>query len=273
MQIAGTTAARKSPTPALDNGGTIGLVIRPIGLTNAMGAAPKSSFEAVRRNRLYEEVARQIETMIHDQMQPGDMLPPERELAERFAVSRSSIRDAIRRLESIGLVEPRQGSGTVVREVGGEHVASPLASVLRHKQTLVAELIEVRKILEPPLAARAATHASREEIADMEQILRRQAERTTRGEAGIEEDSEFHYAIALAADNGVILKVVDVLMDLLAETRARSLQAAGRPQKSLAAHRRILNAIKRHDPNAAAGAMREHLEVVEGIVLSGALKQ
>jgi len=238
-----------------------------------MSAGAKPSFESVKRNRLYEEVARQIESMIHEQMQPGDRLPPERELAERFGVSRSSIRDAIRRLESIGLVEPRQGSGTVVREVSGEHVATPLTSILRQKQTLVSELIEVRKILEPPLAARAATHASEEEIAEMQEILARQAERTRAGQPGIEEDSEFHYAIALAADNSVVLKVVDVLMDLLRETRARSLQVAGRPQKSLAAHRRILNAIKRHDPDAASQAMHQHLQTVERIVLSGALKQ
>src|SRR5205085_7934992 len=104
-------------------------------------AAANVKFDIVRRNRLYEEVARQIETMIVEQMKPGDMLPPERQLAEKFGVSRSSIRDAIRRLEHIGLVEPRQGSGTVVRELSADAVVNPLSAVLRQKRTLVSELL------------------------------------------------------------------------------------------------------------------------------------
>src|SRR5437588_1905115 len=129
---------------------------------SAAGAV-NARVETIRRNRLYEEVARQIEHMITQQMKPGDILPPERQLAEQFGVSRSSIRDAIRRLEHIGLVEPRQGSGTMVREPSSELVVGPLAAVLRQKHSLVAELLEVRLMLEPPLAARAATHASERE--------------------------------------------------------------------------------------------------------------
>jgi GntR family transcriptional repressor for pyruvate dehydrogenase complex len=228
--------------------------------------AVKAKVEIIRRNRLYEEVARQIEEMITQQMRPGDMLPPERHLAEQFGVSRSSIRDAIRRLEHIGLVEPRQGSGTVVREPSGNTVLDPLATILRQKRSMVAELLEVRLILEPPLAARAATHASDREIAEMEEILRRQEQKVRRGHPSIDEDSEFHYAIALAADNNVVLKVVDVLMDLLRESRERSLQVKGRPEKSFASHRRIMLAIKRRDAAAAEAAMRQHIKTVQGLV-------
>ena len=87
------------------------------------------------------------------------------------------------------------------------------------------------------------------------------------GELGIEEDSEFHYSVALASDNTVVLKVVDVLMDLLRETRERSLQVEGRQEKSLAGHRRILSALKRRDAIAAEAAMRRHLREIETIVL------
>src|SRR5262249_7371270 len=79
------------------------------------------------------------------------------------------------------------------------------------------------------------------------------------GELAVEEDSEFHYRIALASGNSVVLKVMDVVMDLLRETRSRSLQSEGRPQKSLAGHKRILSAIKRRDPEAAEAAMRQHI--------------
>jgi GntR family transcriptional repressor for pyruvate dehydrogenase complex len=229
--------------------------------------ALKSDFEVVRRNKVYEEVAKQIERLIINKLHPGDKLPSERELAETLKVSRSSIRDAIRSLELMGLVEPRQGMGTIVREASSESVVNPFASALKRRRELVGELLDFRKMLEPPLAARAATHASAEDISEMEEILQRQEERQSQGEAAVAEDAEFHYSVALASDNSVVLKVLDILMDLLRDTRERSLQLQGRPEKSLAGHRRILAAIKKHDAEAAKSAMRRHIEDVEEIVL------
>jgi GntR family transcriptional repressor for pyruvate dehydrogenase complex len=227
----------------------------------------KTDFEVIRRNKVYEEVAKQIESLILKKLKPGDKLPSERELAEMLQVSRSSIRDAIRGLELRGLVEPRQGAGTIVREITVESMVNPFANALKHRQELVGELLDFRKMLEPPLAARAAIHASPDEISEMEEILHRQEGMLSRGEASIAEDAEFHYSVALASGNSVVLKVLDILMDLLRDTRQRSLQLEGRPQKSLAGHRRILAAIKRHDAEAAKSAMRRHIEDVEEIVL------
>ncbi len=231
-----------------------------------MSSAVKPEFETIRKQRVHEEVARQIEQVILKKLSPGDKLPAERELAEMLGVSRSSIRDAMRRLEMVGLVEPRQGAGTVVREVSHEALVSPLTNVIAHKRQLVGELLDFRKMLEPPMAARAAKHGSAEEVRHMDEILRRQDKRVRGGELAVEEDSEFHYAIALASGNSVVLKVMDVVMDLLRETRSRSLQSAGRPQKSLAGHRKILSAIKRHDGVAAEMAMLQHLNDVEAMV-------
>jgi GntR family transcriptional repressor for pyruvate dehydrogenase complex len=229
--------------------------------------AVKSDFDVIRRNKVYEEVAQQIERLILKKLRPGDKLPSERELAEMLRVSRSSIRDAIRGLELMGLVEPRQGAGTIVREVSSELLANPFANALKRRRESVSELLDFRKMLEPPLAARAATHASSDEISEMEEILRRQEHKQVRGDAAVSEDAEFHYSVALASGNSVVLKVLDILMDLLRDTRERSLQVEGRPQKSLAGHRRILAAIKRHDADAAKSAMRRHIEDVEEIVL------
>lgn len=231
-----------------------------------METAVKPEFETIRKNRVHEEVAKQLERLILNKLQPGDKLPGERELAEMLGVSRSSIRDAIRRLEIVGLVEPRQGAGTVVREISTDTLVSPLANVIAHRRQLVGELLDFRKMLEPPLAARAATHASSGEIAGMDEILRRQGRKVRAGELAIEEDTEFHYRLALAAGNSVVLKVVDVVMDLLRETRSRSLQTEGRPQKSLAGHKRILAAIKRRDAAAAEAAMQQHIQDVEKMV-------
>jgi GntR family transcriptional repressor for pyruvate dehydrogenase complex len=223
-------------------------------------------FETIPRNKVYQEVAKQLERHIAEELKPGDLLPPERELVRMLGVSRGSVRDAIRSLELMGLLEPRHGIGTVVRSPGATP-ANPLATALLEKRKMVAELLDVRQMLEPPLAGRAAVHASRDEIAEMEEILARQEANVRRGELGIEEDSEFHYSIALASDNSAILKVVDVLMDLLRGTRERSLQVEGRQQKSLAGHRRILAALKRGDAAAAEAAMRRHLQEMEDIVL------
>ena len=233
----------------------------------AKAETAKVEFEAIRKDKIGHEVARRLERLIADELKQGDKLPPERQLAEMFEVSRSSIRDGIHTLEIAGLLDRRQGAGTVVREISTDMVVNPLASVLVQKRQLVSELLDVRKMLEPGLAARAALNATAEDLGEMGEILRRQQEKVERGESAIDEDSEFHYAIALAANNTVILKVIDVLMDLLRETRERSLQVEGRLQRSFAGHRRILSALKRRDPETAEKAMRRHLQDIEEIVL------
>jgi GntR family transcriptional repressor for pyruvate dehydrogenase complex len=231
-------------------------------------AVPELTFTAVRKTRVFEDVARQIQRLIVDGvLKPGELLPPERQLAEQFGVSRNSVRDAIRALELTGLVIARHGEGNVVADVSADTLVAPIATLLLRKRKLVAELLDVRRMLEPALAARAAVHASGEEIAHLEEILRRQREKTTRGESTVEEDSQFHYAIALAAGNSVVHRLLDVLMDLLRETRARSLQVEGRLERSLAGHRRVLDAIKRRDADGAERAVRQHLDEIESIVM------
>lgn len=235
---------------------------------NSSSSSPPVAFTAVRKTRVFEGVAQQIQQLIvKGALKPGERLPPERELCARLGVSRGSLRDAIRILELAGLVVPRQGEGTVVADLSPETIAAPIAQILVRKRELVAELLDVRKMIEPHLAARAAERATAEEIARLEDILRRQREKALRGESTIDEDGEFHYQLALAAKNGVVRSVLDVLMQLLRETRARSLQSPGRPRRSLEGHERVLDAIRRHDPAAAEAAVRRHLEEIEQIVM------
>jgi GntR family transcriptional regulator, transcriptional repressor for pyruvate dehydrogenase complex len=228
----------------------------------------KAEFEAVPRTKLYQKVAKQVQDFIRDgSLRAGDRLPSERHLAEALHVSRGSLREAILTLESMGLVEPRQGDGTVVRELSAAPLVSPLSAMLVQKKALVSELLEFRLMIEPTLAARAAENATKEEIGHLEDILARQKEKVERGEMAIDEDSKFHYTIAQAARNTVVLRVLDVFMDYLRESRQRSLQVEGRLQKSLSDHRRILNAIAQKDPVAAEKAMRRHITTIEGLVL------
>ena len=230
--------------------------------------ALKSDFEVVRRNKVYEEVAKQIERLILKKLQPGDKLPSERELAETLRVSRSSIRDAIRGLELMGLVEPRQGAGTIVREISAESLVNPFTDALKRRQELVSELLDFRRMLEPPLAARAATHASADDISDMEEILRRQEEKQKQGDAAVAEDAEFHYSVALASDNSVVLKVLDILMDLLRDTagtlvagRGTRPEIARRPSPDIGCH-------QASRWRSCQRSMRRHIEDVEEIVLN-----
>ncbi len=230
----------------------------------------RAGLEPVRKTKVYAEAAAQIQRLIADgRLKPGDKLPPERELAEVFGVSRTSVRDAIRVLETQGLVEPRHGEGTVVRQISIDAIVSPLADALAATKDLTADLFDMRKMLEPPLARAAAFRATAEDVRALEEIVARQTGRVRAGEIAIEEDSAFHYRIATAAKNQVVLRTIDVLMDLLRESRVRSLQGPGRAEKSLDGHRRILAAIRRRDPNGAAEEMRIHIEEIEMILFPG----
>jgi GntR family transcriptional regulator, transcriptional repressor for pyruvate dehydrogenase complex len=229
----------------------------------------KSDVEAIHKTKVYEKIAVQIQRLICDgSLKPGEKLPPERELAGMFHVSRGSLRDAVRALEVTGFVEARHGEGTVVRTPSAESLINPLTTVLLHRREFVSELLEFRAMIEPVLARRAAKQASPEDLAELDDIVRRQQEKVDRGELAIEEDTQFHNTLAHAAKNRVVLNVLDVFMDLLRESRERSLQVEGRLQKSVEGHRQILQAIQRHDPSAAEAAMRRHIETIEGVVLN-----
>jgi GntR family transcriptional repressor for pyruvate dehydrogenase complex len=228
----------------------------------------RDTLEPVRRTKVYEEVAARLRRLIAEgHLKPGDKLPPERDLATALSVSRTSVRDAIRTLEVAGLLQPRQGEGTVVRELSADTLVAPIASALLARRDLLADLMDVRKMIEPAMAREAARHATPEEVRALEGILARQAGRIEAGGLAIDEDSAFHDMIARMSRNQVLLRVIDVLMDLLREGRERSLQVRGRPQRSLRAHRQVLDAIRRGDGDAAARAMLSHLDQIQEMLL------
>ncbi len=235
---------------------------------SALAAGTAVQFKTVHKARRYHQVADQIQQMIaQGVLKTGDRLPAERDLAAQLGVSRSSVRDAIRTLEVTGILESHHGRGTVIRDLSTDSLVVPLASVLVRKRGMVAELLDVRRMIEPALAARAAEHASDAQIAQLQEILHRQRDKMRRGEDTMAEDSEFHRTIALAAKNSVVLRVLDILMDLLRESRSQSLQVRGRRERSYAGHVRVLNAIKRRDPAGASRAARQHLIEIQGVVM------
>ncbi len=131
--------------------------------------------EPINSPRIYEEIVRQIRTLISEgKLKSGDRLPPERDLAERFRVSRASVREALRALGSMGLIEIRLGEGTFVREISVDSLIEPLALVILTQREAVGELFEARRLLEPPIAGLAARRSTKEEIQEMERILEEQ---------------------------------------------------------------------------------------------------
>jgi GntR family transcriptional repressor for pyruvate dehydrogenase complex len=222
----------------------------------------------IKSTRIYEEIVRQVKAMIAEgRLKGGDRLPPERDLAEKFVVSRTSVREALRALESLGLVEIRPGEGTFVREASVEALIEPLALLMVSQREAIGELFEARRLLEPSLAALAATRATPEEIQEMERILEEQAKEVMSGRTGLQQDAAFHAAIGAAAHNRAITRIAHGIMDLLTQSREDSLNTPGRPTRSHEDHRRILAAIAGRDADAARRAMLDHLEAVETLVL------
>jgi len=218
----------------------------------------------VRKTRIYHEIVDQIRGLIAaGRSKPADRLPPERELAVLFKASRNSVRDAIRVLEQMGLIESRQGDGTYVRSVSVEQLTEPLALLLLQSRTQMRELWEVRRVLEPALAEFAAARITDEELAELDAILEQQRRKVEAGFIALEEDTAFHNGIAEAARNTVMLRALDTLVDLLRQSRERSLQQHDRPAYSLAGHRRILAALRRRDPDGARTEMLRHLHDIE----------
>ena len=227
-------------------------------------------FKPVKKTRVYEEIVAKIKDMLEKgRLKSGDQLPGERELSEVFQVSRSSVREALRTLETQGHLESRQGDGTYIASKSVESLVNPLASVIFSEKDSQMELFEMRRLIEPQLAFLAAERATEEEIAMMEQALVLQEEAIARGETGTDVDKSFHYIMAKATKNKVLLRLTDSMRDLLAESRDKYLQVEGRPGKSISRHRQVLDAIKAGDGELAARVMLEHVVDIEECLFAG----
>jgi GntR family transcriptional repressor for pyruvate dehydrogenase complex len=222
----------------------------------------------IKSTRIYEEIVRQVKTMVTEgRLKSGDRLPPERDLAEKFVVSRTSVREALRALESLGLIEIRPGEGTFVREVSVESLIEPLALAMLSQREAIGELFEARRLLEPAIAALAARRATPDEIVELERILEAQGKAIAAGQTGLAEDAAFHAAIGTAAHNRAITHIAHAIRDLLTQSREDSLNTPGRPHRSHDDHRRLLQAITTRDERAARQAMLDHLDAVEALVV------
>jgi GntR family transcriptional regulator, transcriptional repressor for pyruvate dehydrogenase complex len=221
-------------------------------------------YKIVRSSRLYEQIVQQIEESIHKgALKAGDQLPPERELAEQFGVSRTAVREAVKALREKGLVEAYPGRGTFITDGTSYSIRQSLDRVMKIGQAEgSAHLAEVREILEPEIAALAATRRDEENLASMRKAVGVMDEAKVDPDAYIEADLDFHLALAEAAANPLILPLIDSIVGVLREQRMRIFQVEGGPGRGQYHHKRILEAIEHRDPAGAREAMKAHLRQV-----------
>ena len=220
--------------------------------------------KAVEKKRAFEDIVKQILGLIEKgKLKRGDQLPVERELSETFKVSRATVREAIFSLESMKLVQRRQGDGTYVIASTEEALVQPLAAALFHEKDDIIDIFFIRKIVEPEVAQLASEQATPEEVSELEEILKEQERELRDGGNPVQTDAEFHHVLARMAKNRVLERLLLALVDLMGKTREKYLQTDERKEKSLQGHQAILAAIRNGNGKAARQAMRRHLEEVE----------
>jgi GntR family transcriptional regulator, transcriptional repressor for pyruvate dehydrogenase complex len=233
---------------------------------NQRAARPSTAaLRAPDRRRLYEQLAaRLLDYAEVTGMRVGDRLPSERDLAAALQVSRASVRQATVALEVRGTLEVRHGDGIYLRSLPNDAVH---LMELTTKQHRLPAILEAREALETQLAALAALRRSEAEVAAMDAALDIMAADIDAGGVGEEGDRLFHEAVTRAARSPLLADFMAGLAGPISETRHSSLGEPGRPRRSLRAHMRILEAIRRGDASAARQAMRRHVNMVADIGL------
>jgi len=225
------------------------------------------NFEEIRPQKIYEKVAEQIRLMIEKgELKPGDK-PSVIELAERFKVGRSAVREALSALQAMKLIELKQGEGTFVRKLSSSDLlgANYSALLLGYKQ--IESLLEVRKLIETSYVSLAAERRGYEDLKQLEDALHKMEEDLDSNTHGEEADWLFHYAIAKAAKNDMLLHIIESISDAMKNnlhaSRIILYKKEGLPEKLLEDHRQIYRAIEKKDGKEAKKILYQHLQEVE----------
>jgi GntR family transcriptional repressor for pyruvate dehydrogenase complex len=224
----------------------------------------KPVYRTVRTSRLFEQIVKQVEeSILSGQLKPGDQLPAERDLALRFGVSRTAVREAVKTLREKGLVEAYSGRGTFITNGTSQAIRQSLDLMIRiNQQEGSANLAELRQVLEPEIAALAAPRIEEQLLSTMREAVAIMDRNLHDPEAYVEADLDFHLALAEAVGNPLILSLLDSIVGLLREQRSRIFNVDGGPERGQFHHKRILAAIEKRDSGKAREAMRAHLKQV-----------
>jgi len=227
-------------------------------------------FQRVEAEKLSHSVVRQIEQLIlRGILRPGERLPSERELSERFGVSRPSLREAVAELQDRGLLATRAGAGIYVADVLGSAFSPALIQLIASHEEAVFDYIAFRRDLEAIAAERAAVHGSDTDLKVIDAIFRKMeaAHRKRNPADEAELDAEFHIAILEASHNVILLHMMRSIFDLLKQGVFFNRQMMFRQRTTrdllLDHHRAINDALQARDAAAARSAVEEHLTYVE----------
>ena len=235
-------------------------------MTNGMldSSTDKPVYRTVKTSRLYEQIVQQVEdSILKGQLKPGDQLPAERDLAQRFGVSRTAVREAVKILSEKGLVEAYSGRGTFVTNGSSQAIRQSLDLMIRiNRQEGSANLAELRLVLEPGIAGLAAVRIEEPLMSTMREAVAVMERNLHDPDAYVEADLDFHLALAEAAGNPLILSLLDAIVVLLREERSRIFNVDGGPERGQFHHKRILAAVEQHDAERSREAMRAHLNQV-----------
>ena len=214
-----------------------------------------------------DELASRIEQLIISRtVQAGEFIPPERELAKLLGVSRSSVRDAMRDLELRGLIDRRPGRGTVVVSHDNP-VTYQLSTLINADRRDLANVMELRAVIEPPIAARAAARCLPDDVRRLEAIVDRMHPEMDHEEF-TQADRQFHMTIARVTRNPLLISLVEAMNDMTDRSRAERWRSAARIRSSTIEHRAILDAIRARDSAAAEKAAADHVESVRAVIAS-----
>ena len=226
-------------------------------------------FQPIKNTKVYEQVAEQIQDMIvNGKLQKGDKLPSERQLAEELQVSRASIREALRALQIMGLIEVRQGEGSFINNSFEKTLFQPLSIMFMLQKSKPEEIIELRKVIEVETAYLAAKRATDEEIEKLRSLIEQLKilKDLDDEEASVAVDKEFHYYIAKASKNQLLANVLNVISELMDKfiKDARGMILVDEKNKEVLIHQHyaIFKGIENHDPESASEAMHTHLKLI-----------
>lgn len=220
----------------------------------------------IKKTRVSDEVFKQLYAMIRNgTYQTGDSLPNERVLSEQFQVSRASVREALRTLETMGMIESLVGvsGGNFVKKVDIETIISPFIDFIHSEQQTLLEIMEYRLVLETEIARIAAERRTDDDLIRIRKSLELMEQSVKEGGIGLLGDNTFHEEISRATHNQMFVHMLSVAKTLLSKTRETSLSLKGVPETGIKHHWAIFRAIEAGDPEKAANAMRNHLVVAQ----------
>ena len=227
----------------------------------------------IRRVRLYENAVEQIQTLIlRKKYKPGDRLPSERSLAEQFHISRHSLREALRILDVMGLIEIRVGDGIYVKEVDFlpyiESLNLSISSRLEIERDTFVKLWEARTILEVGMVDLAAKQVTESFLKSLGWCIEEMKKNIHHQDAFISAGIRFHRLIAEIAQNEILILIWDMLANLMRKSQNKIYRISWSPEKPLHAHKKIYLALKAKDSRKAVEAMKQHMLEEEKALLA-----